>query len=249
MPSFAGENIFANPLDRVFGKRGIPLTFERKPMTIPNSNLKKTAIGAMILLGAVTLLSCVSSFVIYRNGFADLPRQFQTALALCCVVAVEGCFAWLLYGFATSFSSAVERGVSMAGIVFLFSTMAVNIVTHYQMAKRIELNEFQRGWIEWGGVAVVVAVLAIVLVIEMGNPESRLRRLELRVSGMQREAILQAKRAALETETVSSAMEERARREAEALALKITGEDERLKGGWRLHQVERDDAGKEMRRR
>jgi hypothetical protein len=98
-------------------------------------------------------------------------------------------------------------------------------------------------------VAVVVAVLAIVLVIEMGNPESRLRRLELRVSGMQREAILAAKRAALETETVSSAMEERARREAEALALKITGEDERLKGGWRLHQVERDDAGKEMRRR
>jgi hypothetical protein len=190
---------------------------------IPKSNLRKTAVGAMILLGALTLLSCVSSFVIYRGGFADLPRQFQTALALCCVVAVEGCFAWLLYGFATSFSSGVERGVGMAGIVFLFSTMAVNIVTHYQMAKRIDLNEFQRGWIEWGGVAVVVAVLAIVLTIELGNPESRLRRLELRLSGMQREAVLVAKRAALEEETVIAAMEERARREAERLARQITG--------------------------
>jgi hypothetical protein len=217
---------------------------------IPKSNLRKTAVGAMILLGALTLLSCVSSFVIYRGGFADLPRQFQTALALCCVVAVEGCFAWLLYGFATSFSSGVERGVGMAGIVFLFSTMAVNIVTHYQMAKRIDLNEFQRGWIEWGGVAVVVAVLAIVLVIELGNPESRLRRLELRVSGMQREAVLAAKRAALGEETVTRAMEERARREAEALARRIMGEDEpRLKGVVHLAEVERDDEGKGMRRR
>ena len=216
---------------------------------IPKSNLRKTAVGAMILLGALTLLSCVSSFVIYRNGFADLPRQFQTALALCCVVAVEGCFAWLVYGFATSFSAGVERGVSMAGIVFLFSTMAVNIVTHYQMAKRIELNEFQRGWIEWGGVAVVVAVLAIVLVIELGNPESRLRRLELRVSGMQREAILVAKRAALETEAVVEAMEERARREAEALARQITGEDEPRRSEIHLAEVGRAGAGKEMRRR
>jgi hypothetical protein len=216
---------------------------------IPKSNLRKTAVGAMILLGALTLLSCVSSFVIYRGGFADLPRQFQTALALCCVVAVEGCFAWLLYGFATSFSSGVERGVGMAGIVFLFSTMAVNIVTHYQMAKRIDLNEFQRGWIEWGGVAVVVAVLAIVLTIELGNPESRLRRLELRLSGMQREAVLVAKRAALEEETVIAAMEERARREAERLARQITGEDEPLKSRLGLAEIGRDGAGKEMRRR
>jgi hypothetical protein len=216
---------------------------------IPKSNLRKTAIGAMILLGALTLLSCVSSFVIYRSGFADLPRQFQTALALCCVVAVEGCFAWLVYGFATSFSSGVERGVSVAGIVFLFSTMAVNIVTHYQIAKRIEINEFQRGWIEWGGVAVVVAVLAIVLLIELGNPESRLRRLELRVSGMQREAVLAAKRAALSEETVIAAMEERARREAERLARQITGEDEPRQSRLGLAEIGRDGAGKEMRRR
>jgi hypothetical protein len=216
---------------------------------IPKSNLRKTAVGAMILLGALTLLSCVSSFVIYKSGFADLPPRFQTALALCCVVAVEGCFAWLVYGFATSFSSGVERGVSVAGIVFLFSTMAANIVTHYQMARRIALNEFQQGWIEWGGVAVVVAVLAIVLVIEMGNPESRLRRLELRVSGMQREAVLVAKRAALSTETVIEAMEERARREADALALKIAGEDEPRRNEFHLAETWRDGAGKEMRRR
>jgi hypothetical protein len=218
-------------------------------MMIPNSNLRKTAAGAMILLGVVTLLSCVSSFVIYRSGFADLPSQFQTALALCCVLAVEGCFAWLIYGFATSFSSGIERSVSLAGIVFLFGTMAVNIVTHYQIAKRIDLNEFQRGWIEWGGVAVVVAVLAIVLLIELGNPESRLRRLELRVSGIEREAVLAARRAALETETVLTAIETRAAIEAERLARQISGEPVRRGSGFPLSQVEPDDSGKSMRRR
>jgi hypothetical protein len=218
-------------------------------MTIQNSSLKNTATGAMILLGAVTLLSCVSSFVIYRSGFADLPPQMQTALALCCVLAVEGCFAWLVYGFATSFSAGVERGVSIAGILFLFGTMAVNIVTHYQIAKRIELNEFQRGWIEWGGVAVVVAVLAIVLLVELGNPESRLRRLELRVSGIEREAVLAARRAALEDETVLAAIEARAAIEAERLARRISGEPVRRGSGFPLSQVESDDVGKSMRRR
>jgi hypothetical protein len=218
-------------------------------MMIPNSNLRKTAAGAMILLGVVTMLSAVSSFAIDRSGFADLPSQFQTALALCCVLAVEGCFAWLIYGFATSFSSGIERSVSIAGIVFLFGTMAVNIVTHYQIAKRIELNEFQRGWIEWGGVAVVVAVLAIVLLIELGNPESRLRRLELRVSGIEREAVLAARRAALEAETVLAAIETRAAIEAERLARQISGEAVRRGSGFPLAQVEPDDSGKSMRRR
>jgi hypothetical protein len=95
----------------------------------------------------------------------------------------------------------------------------------------------------------VVAVLAIVLVIEMGNPESRLRRLELRVSGMQREAVLVAKRAALSTETVIEAMEERARREADALARQITGEDEERRSEFHLAEIGRDGAGKGMRRR
>ena len=213
-------------------------------MTIQNSSLKNTATGAMILLGAVTLLSCVSSFVIYRSGFADLPPQLQTTLSLCCVLAVEGCFAWLVYGFATSFSAGIERGVSVAGILFLFGTMAVNIVTHYQIAKRIEINAFQRAWIEWGGVGVVVAVLAIVLMIELGNPEARLRRLELRVSGMEREAILTAKRAALEGESVTAAMQTRARIEAERLARQIIGEQQRRQTGFSLAQIEGDDVGK-----
>jgi hypothetical protein len=69
------------------------------------------------------------------------------------------------------------------------------------------------------------------------------------VSGMQREAILQAKRAALSEETVMEAMEERARREADRLARQITGEDEERREGWRLAEIERDGAGKGMRRR
>jgi hypothetical protein len=66
---------------------------------------------------------------------------------------------------------------------------------------------------------------------------------------MQREAVLVAKRAALSTETVIEAMEERARREADALARQITGEDEPRRSEFHLAEIGRDGAGKEMRRR
>ena len=48
---------------------------------------------------------------------------------------------------------------------------------------------------------------------------------------------------------VIEAMEERARREADALALKITGEDEPRRSEFHLAEIGRDGAGKGMRRR
>lgn len=43
----------------------------------------------MILI-AITALSCVSSFLIYRLGFADLPYIVEQMLSLFAVVVVEG---------------------------------------------------------------------------------------------------------------------------------------------------------------
>src|SRR5262252_344486 len=68
-------------------------------------NRRKTIVGATVILIGITLLSCVSSFSIYRQGFQDFPAWLQNLLGLVAVLAVEGCFVWLLHGYRASFSS------------------------------------------------------------------------------------------------------------------------------------------------
>src|SRR5215472_13263974 len=109
--------------------------------------------GAMILI-CITALSCVSSFMIYRSGFGDMPFIFQQALALFAVVVVEGAFIWLVYGFTRAFSSGLERLISLCGMGLLVVVMLINLVTHFMIEKRVELHPFQREWIEWGAVTV-----------------------------------------------------------------------------------------------
>src|SRR4030095_7573671 len=116
-----------------------------------------------VILICITMLSCVSSFLIYREGFSDLPYIFQQMLALFAVVVVEGAFIWLVYGFTRGFSSGIERLVCSVGLGFLVAVMLINLVTHFMMAKRYELTPFQIEWINWGAVSVFIAVLLIVL--------------------------------------------------------------------------------------
>ncbi len=84
-----------------------------------NRARKNVIIGGAVILICITALSCVSSFMIYRSGFGDMPYIFQQALALFAVVVVEGAFVWLVYGFTRAFSSGMERLVSLAGMGFL----------------------------------------------------------------------------------------------------------------------------------
>jgi len=193
--------------------------------------------GAVILI-AITALSCVSSFLIYRLGFADMPYALQQILALFAVLVVEGAFAWLVYGFTRAFSSGTERLVSLVGIGFLVVVMLINLVTHFQMAKHIQLSAFQQAWIDWGAVSVFIVVLwgavsvfivvlLIVLFITLSDPVIRLIRLELRFKGKQEETILQAKAEALDSNQIASAMASRATFEAAQLAAKIEGESAR----------------------
>ena len=140
----------------------------------------------MLILLCITALSCVSSFTIYREGFSDFPYLLQQTLALFAVVVVEGSFVWLVYGFTRAFSSGIERLISLAGMFFLAGTMVLNLVTHFEMAKRIELSPFQVAWVSWGAVTVFIAVLAMVLIITLADPVIRLIRLELRYKGRRR---------------------------------------------------------------
>ena len=189
-----------------------------------NRARKNVIIGGMIILICITALSCVSSFSIYSAGFSDFPPLFQNTLALFAVVVVEGSFVWLVYGFTRAFSSGVERLISLAGMFFLATTMVLNLVTHFMIAKRLELSDFQVAWISWGAVTVFVAVLAMVLFITLADPVIRLIRLELRYKGKQEEKILEAKTEGLDSGQIEAAMRQRAEYEAGQLAARIEGE-------------------------
>jgi hypothetical protein len=193
-----------------------------------NRARKNVIIGGLVILLAITALSCVSSFMIYRGGFADLPEAFQDVLSAFAVIVVEGAFVWLVYGYTRAFSSAFERLVSLAGMAFLVAVMLVNLITHFMIVKGIPLSDFQNDWIAWGAVSVFIAVLLIVLLVTLADPVIRLVRLELRFKGKQEEVILQAKTDALDSEQIASAMAHRADFEAGQLAAKIEG-DARMK--------------------
>lgn len=189
-----------------------------------NRARKNVIAGGAIILICITLLSCVSSFMIYREGFSDLPSKAQSLLSMFAVIVVEGAFIWLVYGFTRAFSSFLERIIAFGGMCFLVLVMLSNLVTHFMMVKRLPLNAFQHGWLAWGAVTVFIAVLVIVLAITLADPVIRLIRLDLRYWGKQQEVILEAKTDGLSSDEIYAAMAERANAEARALASRIRGE-------------------------
>jgi hypothetical protein len=214
---------------------------------------RNVVIGGGAIIFCITLLSCVSSFMIYREGFADMGPRFQNLLSVFAVVVVEGAFIWLVYGFTKAFSSFLERAISFGAMWAIATVMLINIVTHFMMVKGIPLNEFQQAWLAWGAVAVFIGVLVIVLAITLADPVIRLIRLELKVWGMQQETVLRAQKSSLESERVKTAIENRADSEAERLARRIEGEANDVKGelggdhiwqktgsGWKLQKVDKE---------
>lgn len=190
--------------------------------------------GVLIML-CITALSCVSSFMIYRSGFKDMPYTIQHALAFIAVVVVEGAFVWLVYGFINAFSSFRQRFISFVAIWALVAVMLVNLVTHFMLVKEIRLNEFQYAWIDWGAVTVFIGVLIIVLSLNLADPDIRLKMLELRLWGLQQLAYLRTKEDALQWEREKQEVFLRARRDAfnskrvkEAMASRADAEAEKL---------------------
>lgn len=195
-----------------------------------NRDRKYILAGGSVILICITLLSCVSSFMIYKEGFTDLPELFQYMLALFAVIVVEGAFIWLVLGYTRAFSSSLERMIALSGMGFLVGVMLANIVTHFMMVKRIDLQPFQHAWLNWGAVSVFIAVLLIVLAITLADPVSRLIRLELKYIGLQQEKILEAKTEGLESQLIQDAMIDRANMEAGRLAAMILGDGHQHSG-------------------
>ncbi len=189
-----------------------------------NRARKNVILGGAVILICITALSCVSSFKIYRDGFADFPYIFQQALALFAVIVVEGAFVWLVYGFTRASSSGLERLISLVGMMFLVVVMMINLVTHFMSVKSIPLNAFQQAWVSWGAITVFIVVLLLVLFITLADPVIQLIRLELRYLGKQQEKTLEAKTDALDSDRLVEAMERRAAYEADQLARRIMGD-------------------------
>lgn len=184
---------------------------------------KAMIIGAFVIMVAITLLSCVSSYTIYLQGFTDIPWPFDCFLAMFAVIVVEGTFIWLVFGFTTSLIGHWERLFAFLGMWALMTTMLTNIVTHFMMVKKIPLSSIQQAWLAWGAVSVFIGVLVLVLGIRLVDPLVRFIRLELRFRGKQQEHIITARREGLDSQIVAEAMARRAELEAEGLAAKILG--------------------------
>lgn len=137
-----------------------------------NQARRNIIIGGGLVLACITLLSCVSSFMVYREGFADTPWFVQQSLSLFAVIVIKGTLIWLAYGFTRAFSSFSQRLISLAGMGFLVCVMLTNIITHFQMVKNIPLAPFQQAWLAWGGVSVFIGVyifLVLVTLVEAGK--------------------------------------------------------------------------------
>lgn len=186
-----------------------------------NRARRNVIVAGGLILVCITLVSCVSSFMIYREGFADTPYIVQQSLSLFAVIVVEGAFIWLVYGFTRAFSSASERLISLAGMAFLVCVMLINIVTHFMMVKHLPLSPSQEAWLSWGAVSVFIAVLILVLLITLSDPVTRLMRLEMKYLGKEQDTILQAKSNGLDSERITMALNEAAEISAEELADRI----------------------------
>jgi hypothetical protein len=176
--------------------------------------------GMVILLG-VTLLSAVSSFVIYREGFQDMGPVASAALGVVAVTTVEGAFIWLVFGYTTVLSGMHERFFAFVGMWGLMATMLLNVVTHFMMVKQVPLHPFQQAWLSWGAVSIFIAVLVLVLMIKLADPVIQFVTLSLRYIGKEQETLLQAKREGLESEKVRAALAARTDQESEALVRRI----------------------------
>ena len=186
-----------------------------------NRARKNVIVGASILLGSMMLLSIVSSFAIFIEGFRDLPTGFQYIITGACVLLIEGALCWLLYGFSKVFSTSAEKILALLGILFLLFVMTINIITHFMRVKGLPLSDFQNGWLSWGAPVSFIVVFVLVVLLNLLEPVARLLRQENKVMGKQQETLLQARDEALDSDRVKQALVVAAKIEADNLAEQI----------------------------
>lgn len=178
-----------------------------------------------VIFFCITLVSCVSSFKIYSEGFADLAENLRKLLSLFCVAAVEGTLLWLLMGYSKAFTEKYQRMIAVVGICFFVWVMYMNIMTHFMMVKKMTLSEFQNGWLSWGAISVLIAAALFWLGTFFRDPSSQAERQALIIEGNQQMAILSAKDEALYSERVQRALLNRGEQEAEDMAGIIEGQE------------------------
>lgn len=193
-------------------------------------NRKRVAIAGQLIILAISLLSCVSTFQVFRLSFADFGWG-QDVLGGFATVAVEGFFLWVIFAFRNTLQSGAERFLAVVGIVASMSAMLINLTVHALMAKNLPLSAFQKSWMESAGLGALVCILALVLLINLADTGVRLMRSELRFEGRKAEALLQARTDAIDSPEIVHALAQRASMEvAESVSLDHEIEPERRIG-------------------
>jgi hypothetical protein len=179
-------------------------------------------IGALIL-GCATLLSVASSFKLTVTAWEDTGQALAKVLGFINVIAIEGVFLWLIFGFKKAFSSALEKTLAIIGILFYGLVMGVNILIHYRIVKHYSLNDFEQAWMSWGVAVVILATIALATMLSMADPESRAIRQKLKVEGKKQDMIWTAREMMLDSEYVGNAVESRAHLDAEEFVAGLLG--------------------------
>lgn len=128
---------------------------------------KSIGICVSFFLVCASLWCSVSSFIVYREGFADTPFVIQQILSAFSVIVLEGTLLWLIYGLLRAFSSLADRLIAFAGIVFFISVMTLNVVVHFRLTQGLPLTQFHQDWLLWGAVGTFVGGLFFVVLITL----------------------------------------------------------------------------------
>lgn len=161
-----------------------------------------------VIAGAIALSSAAATYSIQRSSWSDWPPAAATALALCATLAIEALFMAVFYGLSHVLAGSIEKvlgGLTMAGLIIV---MAINFTLHRAMVIGAELSDWQRGYIEWSGAAVLFVILAVVVCFQLFSLEARDRRIKRDLSTMATERALEWQRSALESEELNEYLEQ-----------------------------------------
>jgi hypothetical protein len=164
---------------------------------------KSFQIFAALIVGCLTLVSLVASYSIYKESFRDWPESMSSLFAFLITVGIEIAFIVLVRAMLRALIGS-EIGVAGCGAVMLLGTMATNMITHHALVKGIPLNDFQRAWIDWIGITIPFATIALFVLLSWISPEAKERRQERRMAFLGKERALNYKEEYLNSEELDS---------------------------------------------
>ena len=136
---------------------------------------KTVALWAGIIIGALTLVSVVASFQIYKESFRDCWPFLAGIFALLITAGVEVAFILLVHAMSKAYMGK-EMLIAGVGAALLLGVMAINFVVHSHIARVQPLTDFEIFWRDYIGLIVPFATIGLFTVLAYISPEAANRR-------------------------------------------------------------------------